>query len=79
MPTQLSNTFAFAMWSQIQEVTFGEMQQHDIMMYHSWHGVTYTPLQSVSVNVMTLKYGFDSAIFFNHSLHAPHGFSGLMS
>jgi hypothetical protein len=39
MPTQFYNTFAFAMWSQIQEVTFGEMQQHDIMMYHSWHGV----------------------------------------
>lgn len=37
-----------------------------------------TPSQAVSVNVMTLKSGFTSAIFFNHSMHAPHGFKGLM-
>lgn len=36
-----------------------------------------TPWQAASVNVMTLKSGFTSAIFFNHSKHAPHGFKGL--
>lgn len=37
-----------------------------------------TPSQAESVNVITLKSGFTSAIFFNHSIHAPHGFNGLM-
>ena len=46
---------------------------------HSWHGDTYTPFKSLSVNVITLKCGLLSAIFFNHSLHAPQGLSGFMS
>ena len=31
------------------------------------------------MNVTTLKLGLGSAIFFNHSLHAPQGFKGFKS
>ena len=40
--------------------------------------VTKASSQLVSVNVTTRKPGFTSAIFFSHSMHAPHGMSGLM-
>jgi len=34
----------------------------DLMLQrHSSHGVQYTPLQAESVNVITVKYGLDSA------------------
>lgn len=32
-----------------------------MMQRHSSHGVQYTPLQAESVNVITVKYGLDSA------------------
>ena len=48
-------------------------------LVYSWHGLTYTPLHLVSVNVSTLKWGLLSAIFFSHSLQEPQGLRGLIS
>ena len=40
-------------------------------------GVMIAESPVVSLNVMTLKSGFTSAILRSHSMHAPHGSSGL--
>ena len=45
--------------------------------YNPWTLRTKTDLHSVSPNMTTLKSGLYSAIFFNHSKHAPHGDSGF--
>ncbi len=37
------------------------------------------PEQLESVNVMTENWGLTSAIFFNHSEHAPQGLRGFIS